>query len=328
MRLAFAFGLLAAGLCWAGPAADARAVARRQEAMELLRQIVRGPGNPQPAISRLQFLGEAAFAANELALRLPAEVEVRKRRTLALALAQLAQPGIAEVVQVLEHALKDEDGAVRMYAAQGLGRVGDGASARKLLPLLNDKTLGVRKEAALSLGALKDPRAGPPLMAAAKAEGEIEVRAMMLAMVGRTGDKAQARALEEFLASDSELTRFGAAQGLCGLGSPRGYEYARRLIASAERSTRLQGLKLFEGSTARAAAPVLAPLLLDADPAVAAVAGRLLYQGGDAKKLDWLVLRSHHTTSVDERMYFEKELEALRLRDDQRREILTRAGIK
>lgn len=328
MRLAFAFGLLAAGLAWAGPGAEARALARREEAVELVRQIVRGPGNPQPAISRLQFLGEGAFAANELALRLATELEVRRRRTLAMALAQLAQPGVADVVVVLERTLKDDDGAVRMYAAQALGRVGDEGSARKLLPLLNDKTLGVRKEAALSLGALKDSRSGASLMAAAKAEAEIEVRATMLAMVGRTGDKKQARALEVFLSSDSELTRFGAAQGLCALGSPQGHAYARKLIASTDRSTRLQGLKLFEGSTARAAAPVLAPLLVDGDPAVAAVAARLLYQGGDAKKLDWLVVRSHRTTSVDERMYFERELETLRLRDDQRKEILTRAGIQ
>jgi HEAT repeat protein len=325
MRLCFAVVLVSASAAWAGPAAEAKAMSRRDEASWLVMQVAKGQGNPQAAISRIQFLGEEEFAANELALRLKTELEVKKRRNQAMALAQLGQPISASV---LERALADEDGAVRMYAAQGLGRIGHVVDLKKLTHLLNDKTLGVRREAALALGALKDPRAGPSLMTAAKAEGEIEVRAAMLASVGRTGDKKQAGGLESFLGSDSEGTRFGAAQGLVALGNAKGYDYARKLIGSKERHERLQGLRLFEGTSAKVGAPVLASLLTDGDPAIAAVAARLLFQGGDKGKLDWLVLRSHRTTSIDEKMYFEKELEALRLRDDQRAEILARAGLK
>lgn len=325
MRLCFAVVLVSASAAWAGPAAEAKAMSRRDEASYLVMQIVRNNGNPQAAVSRIQFLGEEEFAANELSLRLKGELEVKKRRNQAMALAQFGHPVSA---LALEKALTDEDGAVRMYAAQGLGRIGHVVDLRKLTNLLNDKTMGVRREAAIALGAMKDPRAGPSLMIAAKAEGEIEVRAAMLASVGRTGDKKQAGGLESFLTSDSEGTRFGAAQGLVALGNAKGYDYARKLIGSKERHERLQGLKLFEGTTAKAAAPVLTPLLTDGDPAVAAVAARLLFLGGDKAKLDWLVLRSHHTTSVDEKMYFEKELEALRLRDDQRSAILGKAGVK
>ncbi len=314
-----------ASSAWAGPASEAKAISRREEAMSLVRQIAMGEGNPQPAISRIVYLGEEEYASHELAVRMKKELEVRRRRNQAMALAQFAQPGAADQLQ---RALFDDDGAVRMYAAEGLGRMGEVGALKKLTLLLNDKTLGVRRAAAVALGALKDRRAGEPLMVAAKTEGEIEVRAVMLAMVGRTGDKKQARTLEGFLSSDSEGTRFGAAQGLCALGNAKGYDYARKLLGSKDRPERLQGLKLFEGASARAAAPVLSPLLVDDDPAVAAVAARLLFLGGDTGKLDWLVLRSFRTTSLDERMYFEKELEALRLRDDQRAAILSKAGLK
>jgi HEAT repeat protein len=326
MRLAFAFSLLAiAQVAQAGPASEAKALSRRQEAADLVLALARGQGNPQTHISRLQFLGEQKYAAVQISARMELEGEVRLRRTYAMALAQIAHRAGAEQ---LGKALDDEDGAVRMYAAQGLGRMGAREELKKLIALLSDRTLGVRREVAIALGTLADVRAGAPLMDAARREGEVEVRSVMLAMVGRTGDKKQMAALDEFLTSSSEGTRFGAAQGLCALGSPKGYDYARKLLASKDRSERLQGLKLFEGSKARAAAPVLAPLLTDGDPAVAAVAARVLYQGGDAQKLDWLVLRSYRTTSLDERMYFEKELETLRLGDDQRKAILLKAGIQ
>ncbi len=84
---------------------------------------------------------------------------------------------------------------------------------------------------------------------------------------------------------------------------------------------------LFEGSRAKDAAAVLTPMLDDADATVAAPAGRVLYQGGDEKMLDWLVLRSFQSTG-DSKLAYEKELELLRLPDDQRKVILAKQGIK
>jgi hypothetical protein len=72
---------------------------------------------------------------------------------------------------------------------------------------------------------------------------------------------------------------------------------------------------------------VLEPLLKDDDRALQAAAARILYQGGDLPKLDWLVLRSFQSLG-DDRLAYEKELESLRLPDDERRAILRRAGIK
>jgi HEAT repeat protein len=187
--------------------------------------------------------------------------------------------------------------------------------------------LGVRREAARALGALHATKAGPALMKAAQAEGEPEVREAMLVAAGQAGDKRQTAALERFLDDSSESARFAAAQGLCALGSTRGFEFAKKRIASADRYERMRGVLLFEGARAKDAAAVLEPLLDDKDLAVGAAAARVLYQGGDEKKLDWLVLHSFQSNG-ENKLVYEKELEALRLADDQRRAILAKAGIK
>ena len=66
---------------------------------------------------------------------------------------------------------------------------------------------------------------------------------------------------------------------------------------------------------------------IDRATLVRAAAGRVLFQAGDATKLDWLVLESAKAKG-EERIPFENELEALHLSDEARRAILTRAGIQ
>ena len=56
--------------------------------------------------------------------------------------------------------------------------------------------------------------------------------------------------------------------------------------------------------------PCFAPLLKDADVALAAKAARMLYQGGDKVMLDWLVLASFHAPP-DQKDAYERELELL-----------------
>ena len=321
--------LLALGLLplWApaAPQSVVKAQERRAEARRLAQQIADGEGNVLSAIARVEFLDERDYASGVLVGYWSTAVDPRQRRNLAMALAQWARPNAEPA---LLKALSDDDGAVRMYGAQGAGRLRSRAAGPTLAALLGDHTLGVRREAAKALGTLRDPRFGAALLRAGKAEGEVEVRAAMLAAAGQSGDKRQAAGLEEFLTSSSEATRFGAAQGLCNLGSPKGYAFARALIAKTDRYERIAGLKLFEGVPRKEAAPVLEPLLVDPDAAVAAMAARILYQGGDAGKLAWLVLRSHRAASIEEKLLVEKELELLRLADDQRKAILAKAGVK
>jgi hypothetical protein len=102
---------------------------------------------------------------------------------------------------------------------------------------------------------------------------------------------------------------------------------AHKLLSSSDRYERRHGLALFEGAKAKDADKMLRPMLKDPDPAVSAIAARILYQGGDAKMLDWLVVTSARAPN-SARLAYETELEQLHLADDRRKQILARAGIK
>jgi HEAT repeat protein len=211
-----------------------------------------------------------------------------------------------------------------MYAAQGLGKLRS-KNVLVLVPLLEDKSLGVRKESAKALGASRNPAMGKLLVNAASKEGELEARAEMLIGAGRAGDTKQTPALKAYLTSDSEITRFAAAKGLCLLGSEDGFSFANKLLGSQDKYVRRQGLELYEGVPAKKSSPALTPLLKDADRTVAAAAARLLHLGGDKTMLEWLVVASFEAQG-DDKLAYEKELEALQLADDERKAILRKAG--
>ena len=316
--------LLLATVTFAGPLARQKAMSKRAEAQELVEQLLRGEGNQNIIVNRIKYLGEEPYACAELSDLARREFDAERMRTVASTLGQLGHP-CAE--GTLMNLLGSDDGATRMAAAQGLGRMKSLSAGPKLQALLEDKSMGVRKEAARALGATRALRFGGPLMKVAKTEGEPEVRVEMLIAVGNSGDKKQSAALEAFLTNSSESTRFAAAKGLCLLGSKKGFDFARARLAATDRWERMQGLALFEGSRAKDVNVVLAPLLDDADHGLAASAARVLYQGGDESKLSWLVLRSFHADGPDKLLY-EEQIEPLRLADDQRKAILAKAGIQ
>jgi HEAT repeat protein len=321
VRPVLLLALLLPWLALSGPASTAKRGQRRAETEQVLQGVLKG-GPVPAAVSRLRYLREEAYAAEEIALIMRNALDERVRRNLTAVLAGLetraAEPLLARLAS-------DDDSAVRMYAAQGLARL-KSRNTGVLLPLLQDKSSGVRKEAARALGASGNARMGPPLVNAAKVEQELEVRAVMLSAVGDTGDAKQTSALKVFLASDSESTRFAAARGLCRLGSPDGFAFAGKLLGSQDPFVRRQGLELYEGVSAKKAAPSLEPLLEDTDRTLAATAARILYQGGQAAMLDWLVLASWNAKG-EEKLSYEKELEALQLQDDRRKAILRKAGV-
>ena len=314
--------LLLAPLALAVPPSTQKRMRSRVEVNILLEELLNG-GSVQTTISRLKLIGEKEYAAEELRDFLRKEVDERTRRNLTAVLASLEARSAEPVLLKLAG---DPDSTVRMYAAQGLGRL-KSRNVAVLLPLLEDKSSGVRKESARALGASGTPAVGKQLLAAAKKETELEVRAELLVAAGKAGDAKQATALKEYLTSDSESTRFAAAKGLCQLGSPDGFTFANKLLGAQDRFVRRQGLVLYEGVPVKKSEPALRPLLDDKDRAIAAGAARLLYQGGDKKMLDWLVLASWTAKGAEEKDTYEKELETLRLADDQRKAILRKAGM-
>ncbi|HYV44426.1 MAG TPA: HEAT repeat domain-containing protein [Myxococcaceae bacterium] len=317
-----AFALVRSPPAQAGRASEARAESRRQETERAVDQIISGQG-VQGAISRILYLGNQAYATAVLTRALERAPDAHTKQNIALAFSLL---GAKNGEQALYGLVKDDDPGVRMNALQALTKLRS-ADPRKIGPLLRDKNLGVRREAARALGAAHRASDSRLLMDAARVEDEPEARAAMLIAAGDTGDKKQVRALEGYLKSTSESTRFAATQALCRMGAPSGYQLAHKLLSSSDRWERRHGLALFEGARAKDADKMLRPMLRDPDPVVGAIAARILYQGGDEKMLDWLVVTSAKSSN-DVRLAYENELEQLHLADDRRKQILARAGIK
>ncbi len=306
----------------AAPPSVQKRLERRAETQSLVKDVLAGKLAVPTAISRLRILREEAHAAAELIDALPQVLEPRRLRDVTAVLAGLetrvAEPSLVDLAG-------NPDGAVRMYAVQGLGKLRS-RRVDVLLPLLEDKSLGVRREVARALGATGNPKVGKPLLAAARTESDPQTRVLLLEAVGASGDKKQAPALKAFLDDSSESTRFAAARGLCRLGTPEGFAFARKLLGSEDKHVRRQGLALYEGLSAKQASSALRPLLEDKDRTLAAGAARILYQGGDKTMMSWLVLASWNAQG-EEKLVYEKELETLHLADDERKALLRKAGV-
>jgi HEAT repeat protein len=306
----------------AAPPSVQKRLSRRAETGQLVEQILEGSLPVPTALSRLRLLRDEAHAAGALIRALPDLTDPRRLRDVTAVLAGLetrsAEPALVELAG-------HPDGAVRMYAVQGLGRLRS-HRVEVLLPLLGDKSVGVRREVARALGASRNPKVGKALLDAARTEGDPQARVLLLEAVGASGDKKQAPALETFLDDSSESSRFAAARGLCLLGAPEGFAFARKLLASEDKHVRRQGVALYEGLPVKLSQPALRPLLEDKDRTLAASAARILYQGGDKTMLSWLVLASWNAQG-EEKLTYEKELETLQLADDERKALLRKAGM-
>ena len=313
---------LVSTLAGAAPPSVQKRMGRRAETQALVEQVIDGSLPVSTAISRLRILREESFAAQQLVRGMSQAMDIRRLRDMTAVLAGLGtRAAESNLAQLTGH----EDGAVRMYAVQGLGRLRT-QRIDVLLPLLEDKSLGVRREVARALGASHNPRVGKTLVTTARTETDPQTRVLMLEAVGAAGDKKQAPALKAFLDDSSESTRFAAARGLCLLGAPEGFSFARKLLASEDRLVRRQGLGLYEGLPVKQTGPALRPLLEDKDRGLAAGAARILAQGGDKTMVSWLVLASWNANG-EEKLTYEKELETLQLADDERKAILRAAGV-
>ncbi len=282
----------------------------REEAALLVQQIAAAQSVPA-AVNRVQSLGEEAYAAAALGRLVHAGLGLQQRRALATALALLRTP---EAGPALASLLTDEDGSIRMSAAQGLGRISGGRHPELLLPLLADRTLGVRREAARALGLAHQPRFAARLLASARGEGEPEVKAALLIAVGQSGDRRQVPALSAFLESSSESARWAAARALCLLGAERGLAFASTAMHASSAAERCDGLLLLQGVSHRKAKALLRTALADSSPEVFALAARLLFEAGDRTMASWLVRASAAAQEKDRRL-IEAEVENLHLPD-------------
>lgn len=300
---------------------------RDLEALNVLDAFFDGSAGVNQVVNRITFLGAERLATDLISDKLRRSVDPVRRGAMLEVLSQLAVfSDDAELV--LLRALTDEPLGNRMAAAKALGRIRSPKAAVKLEPMLADKATGARREAARALGNIGKPKSGAPLLAAAKIEEEPETRGVMLMAVGKAGDPKQAAALEPFLENDSESARLAAAQALCLLGSAKGQAFAKKVLSSSDRLERLQGVRLFEGTTLKVASPLLTPSLEDADHSVRAAAARVLAQAGDSSKTDWLIIQSAKLEGQPQlQLTYESEIEKLRVSHEARAAILQKAGL-
>lgn len=320
LRRGFLIGLLLV-------AAQALGKDKLAETREALAALEAGSLSPTQVANRISFAGTEAVATDAIAFALRRLVDTKVRNAFFEVLAQIATPHPELLALATTAARTTDDLSYRMNGLRILGRLKQPAALPVLTPLLTEKTLGVRREAAKALIAIKSAKAARELLVAAKTEDDPETRALMIIGVGKLGDPKQAKGLESMLESSSESTRLAATQALCLLGNKKGVDAAKVLFASKDKYERLQGAMLFDGAPAKLAAPMLTPLLGDPEVSVRARAARLLAQGGDGRMVEWLVLESFKAP-VDARLIYETELELLRLPDEQRALILKKAGLK
>ena len=259
------------------------------EAAKVLDGFLQGTVPLNQAINRVQFLGEEPFVSMEL-VQAFRRAQGKIRGQILEFLAALAFRH-EDVEAVFLKALSSDDVGEMMNGARGLGRL-KSQTIKPLISLLDSPLLGPRREAARALGEIGKPAAAAPLLKAAKKEADLDLRLLMIASAGRSGDKKQIPAFEALLKDDSESTRLAAAKALCMLGAPRCLQFAGTLLASKDRNERFQGVMLFEGAPSKTSAAILKPVLLETDDKLRARAARILVQGGDLKALDWLVIES------------------------------------
>lgn len=300
---------------------------RMAETQAALAALADGAMSPTQVANKISNAGTEAEATMVITKRLQELVSSPLESAYFEVLSQIAVPSHV-LSEIAVNALRPgKDISLRLNAIRVLARMKLSNAVGVLTPLLNDKSLGVRREAARGLTRIGNSRSAQPLLVAAKTEDDPETRALMIVGVGKLGDVKQAKGLESLLESSSESTRLAATQALCLLGNKKGFETAKALLGSKEKFERLQGVTLFEGASAKVATPILTPMLGDADTAVRARAGRILAQGGDGRLIEWMVLESFKS-STDEKLVFETELELLRVTDETRGEILRKAGLK
>ena len=113
-----------------------------------------------PALRQLVAIGRDAVEPLIAALG-----NGQEQRTRAFAAEALGKIGDRRAVGPLMAALKDRELWVRGLAAEALGRLGEAKAVEPLIAMLKTDPSGhAAKQAAIALGAIKDPRGIPPLI--------------------------------------------------------------------------------------------------------------------------------------------------------------------
>jgi len=178
--------------------------------------LVRELAHPDPAV-----VGFASGALGEIGERaagpvVAAVAEGNPKIDATVAAALLAKFG-GSGVQALVDALRDDRHWARVRVVETLREIGSPA-VQPLIAALEDKTSEVQESAAEALGALADPRAVEPLVAALAHAG---IRSAALGALGDIGDPRAVDAVVNALTDEKGWVRVVAAEALGKIGDPR-----------------------------------------------------------------------------------------------------------
>lgn len=134
------------------------------------------------------------------------------------ALFQIRNLRSEEASRIAVSVLKDGNEMVRATAASSVVFLPKTEAVTILLPLLNDRSEFVRREAAFALGEVGDPAAAPRLVRSLTGEKSLEVRSAAAIALGKIGNTTAVGSLSAILnerpTEDSELLRRAAARSL------------------------------------------------------------------------------------------------------------------
>ncbi|MCU0497285.1 MAG: HEAT repeat domain-containing protein [Anaerolineae bacterium] len=122
-----------------------------------------------------------------------------------------------ELDDYLQH-LQSPDPNVRRNAAWNLGRFRDLRIIDPLLACIDDLDNDVRLRVAESLGNLRDPKIVGPLLTRLQIEPEIDIRAQLIASLGRQGQTDAMPALFEVLTDLDPVIRAAAVEAIGEIG--------------------------------------------------------------------------------------------------------------
>ena len=201
-----------------GLAAEALGFMRSESAVPLLVELVKDESGGPVSHSAVIGLGMIGLPAARALVETLADERplVAARSGEAL---QAMEGG--EVTEVLIDALDAEGPAVRRGAAVALGLRGDPAAVPELIWTLDhDSGMGIRVEAARSLGALGNRLATAPLARATRGE-DAALRCSAAEALGRIGDPAGATALRRLAGDEDRAVVAAAAAALEALEESR-----------------------------------------------------------------------------------------------------------
>lgn len=210
------------------------------------------------AIQGLRFLeGPEAFEALLATTRAP------EARTRAAAMRSLGHGrDDLRVQSYLLRGLTDEDGWVRYYACQSLGRLGLSSAAPAIAGLLHDPAGQVRAAAIEALSHLDSPIARDALLQAARSD-DPDVRRAALIGLGIARRPESLPLLADAAKNDDAATRLVAVSALAGFDGREVVELLDRAARDPDESVRVAAVSFLAARTDAASARKLVAMLAD-----------------------------------------------------------------